>query len=373
LLLGFGAILLVLLAWLLSSSIHSKSAVDRYKDKLRAAGEKLDVKDLIPPRPDPDKNGLSLFESAALHMNSGAGALQSNGPPAMRMVAPGKAMVGWQQSEIVSVEYSSLITNTWNDIELALQSQGSTLDLLRQTAERPQLVFELDYKQGTFPPLTYLSAMKGAALLLSPAAIDALHRGDSAEAVTNIHCLLALVNGWKEPFYISQLVRVAMAQIAATGQWELLQATNLSDQQLTILQKDWTDLDFCRGLEKALLIERIYMNTTIQQLRTSNNPSAIYAGLYTLGTSSSSSGDWLEDLKDLGRSAKLKTAETLWRVSWSYSDELANLQGDQVTGRNNPASSDQRFFQRCIIRTRSQTRRVGAGSAKYELVAERTQ
>jgi hypothetical protein len=144
LLLGLGAILLVLLAWLLSSSVHSKSAVDQYKDKLRAGGEKLDVEDLIPPPPDPDKNALSLFEAAALHMNSAAGALQSNTPPAMRTVAPGKAMIGWQQPEVISPDNRGFITNSWNDIELALQSQASTMDLLRLASERPQLVFELD-------------------------------------------------------------------------------------------------------------------------------------------------------------------------------------------------------------------------------------
>ena len=289
--------------------------------------------DLIPLLPDPDKNGASLFEAAALHMNSAVGALQSNTPPAMRTVAPGKAMIGWQQPEVLSPDNHGFITNSWNDIQLALQSQASTMDLLRQTAERPQLVFECGRRHGNFYfPLHNLAMILAAALLLSPAAVAALHRGDSAAAVTNIHSLVALVNAWKEPSFIAQLVRVAMVQIAV-NRWLSgnERATNLSDQQLAILQKDWTDLDFCRNLESALLMERTLMSTTIQQLRTSNSPAAsMYSGYSGLPPSSGSSGDWLEDLKDLGRSAKLKTAETLWRVSWSYSDELASLQGDQI-------------------------------------------
>jgi hypothetical protein len=329
LLLGLGAILLVLLVMLLSFSIHSKNSVDEYKDKLRAAGEKLDVNELIPPRPDPDKNGESFFNDACRSMNTRAGALESNTPSAVRMVAPGKAIVGWQQPEVMSPQYSGFVTNTWEDVELALQSQASTFDLIRQAAERPQLVFELDYKLGLQTPLPHLAKAKGAALLFSPAVVDALHRGDSGSAATNIHTMLALLNAWKEPFLISQLVRIAMAQIAMSDQWELLQSTKLSDEQLAILQRDWTDMDFVQSMENAFLMERVISCSGIQNLRGSNSPSSRFSGMSSSG-GGGCSGDWLEDLKDLGRSAKRKTSETLWRASWSYSDELSILKGDQV-------------------------------------------
>jgi hypothetical protein len=246
------------------------------------------------------------------------------------MVAPGKAIVGWQQPEIVSLQYSDFVTNTWDDIELALQSQASTFDLIQQASERPQLVFELDYTQGLQAPLPHLAKAEEAALLFSPAALDALHRGDSAGAVTNIHTILALLNAWKEPFLISQLVRIAMAQIAMSDQWELLQSTKLSDEQLAMLQRDWMDMDFVQSMENAFLMERIIACSGIQNLRGSNSPFLRYSGMYGSSSGIGSSGDWLEDLKDVGRSAKRKTSETLWRVSWSYSDELSILKGDQV-------------------------------------------
>lgn len=330
LLLGLGVILLILATWVLSLSIHSKNSVDQYKDQLRAAGEKLSIEQLIPPRPDSAKNGESLFNDATRSMNTRAGALESNTPSAVRMVAPGKAIVGWQQPEVMSLQYSGFVTNTWEDIELALQSQASTFDLIRQAAERPQLVFEMDYKLGLQTPLPHLAKAKGVALLFSPAAVDALHRGDSGGAVTNIHTMLALLNAWKEPFLISQLVRIAMAQIAMSDQWELLQSTKLSDEQLAILQRDWMDMDFVQSMENAFLMERVISCSGIQNLRGSNSPFSKYSGMYGSGGGSGSSGDWLEDLKDLSRSAKRKTSETLWRVSWSYSDELSILKGDQV-------------------------------------------
>ncbi len=41
--LGLGAILLAIGAILLVSHFHSKKSVERYKDQLRAAGEKLSI------------------------------------------------------------------------------------------------------------------------------------------------------------------------------------------------------------------------------------------------------------------------------------------------------------------------------------------
>lgn len=327
-LLGLGVVLLVLWVMLLTSSIHSKSALDQYKDQLRAAGEKLNIDELLPPPVEPEKNGASLFDDASRYMGPYAvGVLGTNEPPAMRMVAPGKAMIGWQQSEIVAFLTSGFITNSWDDIERELQGEATALDLLRQAAECPQLDFGFDYKQGfiTIPP--YLIKMKEAALLLSPASVDALHRGDSFEAITNVHTLVSLVNGWNEPVLIFQLVRNAMLQMAVPVQWELLQATNLTDEQLAFLQRDWTKAEFVKSMDKALEMERAWESMTFQQLRTSNSPSAIFSGYPFATSSGGGSGGWFDDLK---QAAKRKTSDTLWRISWSYSDELAALKGDEV-------------------------------------------
>jgi hypothetical protein len=77
-------------------------------------------------------------------------------------------------------------TNSWDDVEQELGFEAPALDLLRQASERPAIEFDLDYNLGFNLPLTHLAKMKQAALLLSPAAVDALHRGDSAGAVTNL-------------------------------------------------------------------------------------------------------------------------------------------------------------------------------------------
>jgi hypothetical protein len=332
LLLLIAAIVLVLAIVLATSSGHSKSAVDRYRDQLRAAGEKMDFKDVIPPHPDPGSNGLEFFTQAFAAMAPTAnGILSTNAPSAMKMVAPGKAMIGWQQSEIVSFYQNDAVTNTWADLDQQLQLGSAAIDFLRQGTERPQLDFELDYDQGASLLLPHLAKIKQASLLLTATTLADMHRGDSASAATNLHTLLITINIYKdEPLLISQLVRIAMAQIAVTAQWEFLQGTNLTDQQLGLLQRDWTRMQFVQPMEQSLLMERVWGARTIEQLRTSNSPSSYYSGMLSGSSGGGGSGDWLDMLKDVGTSVKQKTSDTLWRVSWSYDDELKLMQGDQV-------------------------------------------
>jgi hypothetical protein len=333
------------------SSVHSKSAAERYKDQLRAAGEKLDLKDLVPPRVDPNQNGRELFTQAFISMGSFAqGMLSTNTPGAMRPVAPGKAMIGWQEAEIIS-DYGELYTNTWADLDRDLQFQSNSIALIRLASERPQLDFELDFDKCAMLPLTHVVKMKQSALLFSSATVADLHRGNAASAATNIHTLLLTINAWKdEPLLISQLVRMAMAQIGVTAQWEFLQGTNITDQQLAMLQRDWTSMQFVPPMEKALEMERVWGTRTIEQLRTSNSPSSYASASYSLFGSGSSggSGDWLDTFKEMGQSMKRKTSDSLWRVSWSYDDELKFLQGDQVLVETMREAQTNGFFKNAL-------------------------
>ena len=329
LLLVLAAVVLVIAVLVTTSSVHSKNAVDRYKDQLRAAGEKLDLNQLLPSHVDPDKNGRELFSQAAPSFPT-AGILATNTPAAMKMVAPGKAMVGWQQAEIISAD-NSPATNSWAELQQELQMEGPTIDLLRQASERPQLNFELDYSQGFTLLLPHLSKLKETALLLSASTLENLHRSDPAAAATNLHTVLVLLENWKdEPLLISQLVRMAMAQIAVSAQWELLQSTNLAEPQLAMLQRDWSNLQLVAPMEQSLTTERAWGTRTIEQLRTSNSPSSVYGGWSGPTYSGGGSGDWVDTLKDMGAGMKRRTSDRMWRISWSYDDELAVLQGDQV-------------------------------------------
>src|SRR5215469_5742205 len=169
------AIVLLPTLWLLMSHIMAKRALEQYKAQLRAAGEKLTVDEWLPPRVPPENNGAKLFLQAFAGEYFD-GAIVTNRPPAMRRVAPGKAMIGWQQPYIVSDYGSPPVTNTWNDIEQDLKKYGPRLELMRQVTAFPELDCGLDYHIGSVNPLTNIVRMKGAASLLSAAAVFDLHR-----------------------------------------------------------------------------------------------------------------------------------------------------------------------------------------------------
>jgi len=332
LLLVIAAVVLLLVAWLAVSSIHATNAVERYKAQLRASGERLAFTDLIPPPLKPESNGVEFFNQAAPLLNSSAGMLDTNDVPYMKMVAPGKAMVGWQQVKIVSF-YRGGATNTWQDLEVALQAQGNAFELLQKTVSRPVLDFGLDYRalpdSIAFQPMI---KVKSAASILAPAVIDELHLGDTATAVTNLHTIIALVNAWQQPLMVAQLVRTAMASIADRAQWEVLQSTNLTDAQLALLQRDWEKMDFVQAFETAMVMERDFQYISIEHLRGSNSPSTSAAYTINWGGSSSSTGlgALLDEWGPKGVAIREKTVDALWRVSWSYEDELHMLQSDQT-------------------------------------------
>lgn len=312
--------------------LHARDDVEEYRKQLRAAGEKLSVDELIPPRIPAEQNGAELLRQAAKVANFSETFFYSNPPPAMRLVAPGKAMIGWKQPDIRGSE----ATNSWDEADALCRHFSIALNLLRQAAAHPALNFEIDYQRGFQDlQLPQLDEMRRAAQVMSAASICDLHRGESASAVTNAHALLVLLERWKsDPLAISQLVRIALAQLALNLSWELLQSPDVNEKQLEMLQADWDDLQFVQAADQALSMERAMGEVTLANTRGSNSPLEVLT-YYPGGSSSgASTGDWLEDLKDRSKSVwretKLKSKETLWRVSWSYTDELRMLQGEQA-------------------------------------------
>jgi hypothetical protein len=352
------AIFLLPTLWVVISHVRAKHALERYKAQLRAAGEKLTVDESLPPRIPPEQNGAKLFLQAHPSLQL-EGVLGSNPPPAMRKGPAGKALIGWQQSEIIfAYGDEPIITNSWKEIEQALKKAAPSLELLHQAAARPGFNLEFDYHNSSSLGLSNLASLKGAVLLLTAAAVSDLNRGDTPSAVTNVHASLVLVNESKdERLLISQLVRFAMASVASTAQWELAQSTNLTDPELAMLQHDWESMDLVSSMENAFKMERLWSLAEIEQLRSSNSPSAaVSSGLPWSPASSTSSGA-LDFIKDIGQSASLKTSDLLWRICWSYDDELHELQVNQVAIETLRQIETNGFFDKALA---EQDRRIKA-------------
>ena len=321
------SIVLLLLAASLWVSMHVQPAneVELYKQQLRAKGEKLELSEVLPPPVAPQDNSVNTVNSAFEMFGFGDDRI----PNAMQMVAPGKALIGWQQPDARGYNF----TNSWDEFAAEIETDRPAIELLHQVLERPKLDFQLDYEKGASMLLPHLAPMKRAAMKLEAAATLDLHNGDTGAAATNILTLLALVHkDVRDEVLISHLVRMALVAIAITPTWELLQATNVPDAQLAAVQDSWHQLDFLSDAESAFEMERASSAMIIQKsLSTHVGFQETFAGAISSASGSASSGwVWPPDWDALTSSTRLAIAETMWRSSWGYSAELGMLKNNQV-------------------------------------------
>jgi hypothetical protein len=325
--LGLGLLGGIVLVVAYQVHFRARWAVELYERQLVAAGETLTVGPLVPPTVLPENNGAPLFNRAMAGLIWRKSLLETNLPPCMRMVAPGRAMVGWAQLDVC---FDTTTTNTWDELGEALTRCRDGLNLLRQAAQCPALDFQLDYLQWCYPLLPHLAQFRPSFQLLTADTINNLHRGDAATAATNVVAMLGLVRGTAgERTGVSQLFRTALAAIAMNATWELLQSPNLSDEELATLQRGWTELKFIEPARDALAMERAMDLLTLQRMRDSGAqfrqliPSSGSSSI----TSNSSFGDVVETVV---HNVADGTQEASWRFGSSYPDQLRALKGCQV-------------------------------------------
>jgi hypothetical protein len=358
------AIFLMMFAgvWLATIRVGPQNEVEAYKNSLRARGEKLEISEVLPPSVPPEQNGADIVRQAfALFGPNFDNVYVSNNPPMMRMVAPGKAMIGWAQPDINSGNYA----NSWKNIAAAVEEEDGTIEKLTEAMNYPEIDFQLDYSKGPDLLLRHLSLLKQCAQRLSIAAMCELHNDNATSATTNLCALLALVQGnHDERTLISQLVRMAMTQIAVAPSWELLQFTNVNDSELAALQKRWEQLEFIEPMEKSFLMERASNEFAIRKMRASVENFNRYSGISTMSALSgsgslSSSRDFFDQLKDVWNQTATAGAGFMWRTSWSYSDELHALQGDQIFLEAIRAARTNQFFNPAYSNTWNQLYAAG--------------
>jgi len=248
----------------------------------------------------------------------GTNLLDKNAPSAMRMVAPGKAAVASAQPDVRSEH-----TNSWDEVEAALGPYREDLDLVRAAAQYPVWDFNLDYHQGFVLLLPHLAPIKRSVQYLTTEELCELRRGEVAAATTNVEAMLGAVKATAgEPLVISQLVRISIAQLSMGATWELLQAPNVTDEQLAALQRDWLSVHFAQPAQSALAMERALNQMTIEQMRKSD---AQFRKALSIGRGGSPTS-----IEDILRAIGIYAQEARWRYGLSYPDQLRMLKGHQV-------------------------------------------
>ncbi len=299
-----------------------RAATEAYIAELKAGGEPMELALVIPPPVPPEQNSATIFLKAASLLDTNWNVLGSNPPPAMRMVARGKAMIGWQQPDVRESGKNGP-ANSWLEIEDVLALEKNALDALRQLPEHSQFDFQIDYSAG-FSKMKYSSLVpaKKAAQRLSASVINSLRRNDTDMAARDIEAMLAIANGIShDRILISELVRIVITQISVSANWEFLQSTNLTDEQLASLQRNWSRLEFIQSYETSVALERVVGKIDLAAMRSSNLQS-YFGPLQNSGLFNMDEG-FLAGLK-------IKCKSVLWRYWWSYPDELRCLQGLQT-------------------------------------------
>jgi len=303
---------------------HSKGkrAVENYRNQLVANGEKLTVQELHPRTVPLQENSVAIFRKANGLLNQHQFFDTNAAPTAMRPVKPGKAMVAWAQPDVRGDK-----TNTWEEVQAAAADERELIELLETIIDRPTLDFHLDYGVGFTLLLPHLAPLKHFAQRLSSTSICDLQRGDAESASVKIRATLAIAKGMEnERLIISQLVRIAIVNIAVTATWEFLQSPKVTDEQLAALQREWTAAEFLGGGENALLMLRALCEAAAARMRQSSEEFRQQATMYSRRSSPGPSG-WFDQAANL---AVLKTKESVWRFAWSDPDELKMLRGQQI-------------------------------------------
>ncbi|MGA9778779.1 MAG: hypothetical protein ACLPRE_04355 [Limisphaerales bacterium] len=299
-----------------------RAATEAYIAQLKAQGEPMDLAQVIPPPVPPEENGVPFIINSLTNLKDKYKSIVETNPPmAMREVSPGKAMVSWQQPNIVGFDDDDLAslstnarlwTNNWEDLERELAAEKDGLDSFQSLSNHPVLDFNLDYGKGYLIRLENLAPLAHASRWLSTAAVYDLHEGKTAEACADAHAILMIVKGQtEERLEISQQTRDAIASIGAETTWEILQEAKVSESELASLQQDWESVEFVGAAKRAFLAERVINLHSMEHYLQS--PSDLWRGV--------NGND-----KDISR----RLCKHLWQWFWAYADEKRMMQTYQV-------------------------------------------
>ena len=310
------ALLCLFFLFLLFERVRGQIALAHFKKELAAKGETLDVQKLLAsPAADAD-NGAPEFLRLAALIQTGK-CLTKNPPLVMRMVAPGKAMVGFRERTWVDEK----VTNNWADVTVELATNVETLAKLRIVLTRPAFDFRPDYSQGFDETnLTYrLPRARMLCLLLGTAVQNSLHNRECQTAFADLLGAVSLPRVLERgSIAVSEMVRGAISSMNLSTTWEALQADCWTDEQLAMLQKAWEKNGFLTNMVRGLEMERAISDGHYDQFRKSNEKT-YQAMLFSFDNYDDS--NWWQEF------VRKQIYCRVWRFAWSYQDEKFYLEG----------------------------------------------
>lgn len=298
--------------------------LNRWKKRMTARGEILDIDKLARPMLPPESNGLPQLTWLAGQLSLFPMQRQ---PPLTKYVAPGK-VVPITLLDQWPIAESKGTNITWVEVAEQLALLETPIQEILRVLANERFSANLHYHSGFNLVIMHLPRLKSAAQALSAATLHNAHQGQIDAAFATLNGMLALVQVEEgEPILISQLVRIALAHMAFATTWQALRCDGWTDAQLAQLQKAWAGFTFPLPMEKAMSMERAITAIEYERWRTSDLPiSQMFdPTLTTVPATGVSllSLDWLTDLFDDVLQALQDHAFTpVWKFAWSHHDEL---------------------------------------------------
>lgn len=267
---GFNGKRIVLAAVIISVTTHvgasvnaetAKQALEKTRVELRMQGFKTDLTNF---------NFATSAESQAREAILGATAPNRNStrainnplehPNLMESTENGKAVVVWKQDSLLRQNPSwpdGSHELRWEDFADVINEKQSQVDAACVALQTGEIQFDLDASSGSFMLLRHLPHLKILTQTLNDRAMLALHEGKLAEAWTNLLAATRLVTAWNpEPVEISHRVRFENAKLLFDATWQVLQTNGWTDEQLALLQREWTLADFLSRLPEVQAFRR---------------------------------------------------------------------------------------------------------------------
>ena len=256
---------------------HGQSELQVQKTKLRAQGEKLTLAEVLPGRvatgPSRIKDLVRLVRELEV-----AGA-----PPysivAMTHEAGGTVRPTWQLPapqdwRSKAPRFPAMPTgraNLWQDLSLQVSAAEPALKDLREFLKVPDRDFAWNYDYVSQTPPDYHHVQKRlAAQWLSSVVTSQLHDSRLTDAQENLRGLISLARWHSEEWMLtSQMVRLAVANMALQATWAALQAPGWSEPQLAEFQAAFESLPTAPGFTRVIEVERAQIESVFDAMNRS--------------------------------------------------------------------------------------------------------
>ncbi len=261
----FVSVLVVGSALAMFVSLNRHQTLDNYIRELEARGEKMTFEDLIASLSPSTNNSVAVLTEIVRQLGAAPGG--ATNVDLMHYVGPGCAQVAWKLSEASwAVPAGSTAHPSWVQVGEGITVARAQLAKLRETMKAPAP--HAGARTNYFEPTTPFRVVKNAALWLASEAVWNLHNGRQADALAGVEALAGLANLHREEYsLVSQMTRVAVADVGLGLTWEALQAKEWSSPELLTLQRCWAGFDFLEALERAMEGERCLGREAMTRLK----------------------------------------------------------------------------------------------------------